>query len=72
MSEVNQFAGTCYRCGGTVEAGEGLFQYENCPGVRWRQMRFQRNMKLIEHKDCHTRFFGTDVHYQWSPHRESA
>lgn len=46
----NQFAGTCYRCGETVEAGAGHF--EKTPFSRgWR----------VQHAECAIKFRGTDV-----------
>ncbi len=72
MTMPNRFAGICYRCGGAVAAGEGVFEYETCPGTRWPEGKFQRNWPMIEHSHCQTRFAGTNVHYLWSPHHESA
>ena len=46
----NQFAGTCYRCGETVEAGAGHF--EKTPFPRgWR----------VQHAECAIKFRGTHV-----------
>ena len=44
----NQFAGTCYRCGQTVEPGAGHF--ERIPFGGWR----------VQHADCAIQYRGTD------------
>lgn len=72
MTQVNRFSGTCYRCGKFVTAGTGVFQFENTPGMRWKEGKFQRNWPMIEHAECHTRFLGTNAHYLWEPCNESS
>lgn len=63
----NQYADTCYRCGERVEAGQGVFEYERSPGVRWPEGRFQRDWPLVEHHECRAKYAGTDVHYRYNP-----
>jgi hypothetical protein len=59
----NRFAGPCYRCGKTVEAGQGFFErpdpkrrvkFNLHPSVKW----------LTQHKECSVRFYGTDVFHK--------
>lgn len=55
----NRFPGTCYRCGGYVEAGKGHFERvgarqlsklgESVRGKKW----------LLQHSDCAIEFRGT-------------
>lgn len=57
----NQFAGTCYRCGETVEAGAGHF--EKTPFTRfWR----------VQHAECAIKFRGTDVGKDGETEKRSA
>lgn len=63
----NKFPGTCYRCGEHVAAGEGHFEYENAPGLRWPQGQFQRNWPLVQHAACAITFRGTNTHYVFAP-----
>jgi len=43
----NKFAGTCYRCGKTVEAGDGHFERKH---RKWR----------IQHASCAIKWRGTN------------
>lgn len=48
----NQHPGTCYRCGGHVEAGKGHFEKivgARAPAPKWR----------VQHAECAIRYRGT-------------
>lgn len=62
----NKYAGECYRCGGTVAAGEGHFEKvtnvqrrkgDTCSLPNW----------LTQHAHCAIRFRGTDRHFRFAP-----
>jgi hypothetical protein len=63
----NKYADVCYRCGGKVEAGEGHFEYQNFPGVKWPQFGQIRSTCLVQHATCAIKYRGTDTHYLYKP-----
>ena len=71
MITPNRYPGTCYRCGGSVPAGEGEMTLESFPGQRWAVFRGQRNHYLVEHPECAVKYAGTNVHYLCEPAHES-
>jgi len=72
MTTPNKFRARCYRCGEWVEAGQGVFHFEDHPAQRWPEARYQRNWPLTEHVACHEKHAGTNVHYLMSPQHESS
>lgn len=57
----NKFPGTCYRCGKTVEAGQGHF--EKTPFTKfWR----------VQHATCAITYRGTDVGKEGETERRQA
>lgn len=56
----NRFAGPCYRCGKTVEAGKGFF--EKLDPKRRKKFKLHPYVKwLTQHKECSVKYRGTDV-----------
>ena len=56
----NKHPGTCYRCGGVVDVGDGHFEK-----VRPDTPEAQRGQKWrLQHASCAIRYRGTDAHYQ--------
>lgn len=47
----NKFPGTCYRCGGRVEPGDGHFERFTTTYAKWR----------MQHADCAIAYRGTEV-----------
>jgi hypothetical protein len=57
----NQYAGTCYRCGGHVAAGEGHFE-RNRENRSWR----------VQHAGCAINYRGTDKGKEGATERRRA
>lgn len=47
----NKHPGTCYRCGTTVEVGDGHFEKNSGPGPKWR----------TQHASCAIRWRGVQA-----------
>lgn len=66
----NAHPGTCYRCGHSVQKGEGHFEKvgrshrkkwgNRCVG-KW----------LIQHAECAIKYRGTDTHFEFRPEGET-
>lgn len=68
MSLPNRYPGTCIRCGDRVDAGAGVFTYGDAHNpYPWTQHRFQRNLPMVEHKDCHETWKDTSRHHLYDP-----
>ena len=66
----NQFASTCYRCGGRVQPGEGTVDYaRHEEKTAWPQIKGLRNVVLVQHTACAKRYAGTTVHYRYQPEK---
>ena len=64
----NRWEGICYRCGGTVAAGEGEVEVIDVPGRRWPELGFGiRSTTVVEHLDCREKHRGTNVHHRYAP-----
>ena len=58
----NRFAGTCYRCGKTVEPGAGFFEKVN--SKRLAALGLHTTTKFItQHKECSVKWYGTTHTY---------
>ena len=67
---TNEYQSTCFRCGATVLAGTGVLTFgSGSQPYAWPQMRFLRNVPMVEHLHCHAHFKGTGQHYLWSDNR---
>lgn len=65
---VNKYPGICFRCGGRVPAGEGVFQYgSGSTPWPWPEFRFQQGIPLVEHVNCNVIYNNTGIHYQLNP-----
>ena len=65
----NEFAGTCYRCGGRVEPGQGHFEkwgYDH--DKKWPDVhRMEKPRWLIQHAECAVKYRNTNRNYRFAP-----
>lgn len=62
---TNKYPGVCYRCGGHVAPGEGVFEKIGSRQIR-KWGRFTRNNWHVQHHECAKRWRGTSQHYQFN------
>ena len=64
--EHNKYKAECYRCGGSVPAGEGILTWAGYEHKKaWAEIERLRNVCLVEHTMCSILFFGTFEHFQF-------
>ena len=62
----NRYAGICYRCGGVVNPGRGVFERTSCSHERKWPGKIVPKW-LTQHHSCAKKYRGTSVHYQFFP-----
>lgn len=64
----NQFRSRCYRCGGTVEPGEGSRRYVQPKEVGRKDVgTLNPDILLVEHHECREHYDGTDFWFPKKP-----
>ena len=70
MPAANRFPGTCIRCGKRVEVDEGYVQIGPTEFTRSWGFLKPSNTVYVEHRECHEKFDGTNVHHALFPAQE--
>jgi hypothetical protein len=64
----NKYRGKCDRCGKTVKAGEGFLTFVRPHSVDWPHPKGVRgDIGILEHRECHEKYAGTNVHHIHNP-----
>ena len=66
----NKYAGTCYRCGETVEAGMGVFEkVSKVQADKWPNSQLKERW-LIQHHNCAKQWKHTAQHFVFNDLRK--
>lgn len=70
MSRRNDYPGTCYRCGGIVDAHDGHYERTSRKVhlAKWPQVTLPK--WLLQHATCAVKYRGTAVHYLHAPDQD--